>query len=103
MVFLHKGDFVDGGPRLSQPQHPRQLKSLWNFLWSFGNPGRCGWDTRAPFPSGCRLFRIVRITHVSARSALHFVPGGDAERGVPAIEFEFFMSFCVYSWLDFQR
>ena len=28
---------------------------------------------------------------------------GTPQRGVPTIEFEFFMSFWVYSWLDFQR
>ena len=24
-------------------------KKTWNFVRSFGNPGCCGWDTRAPF------------------------------------------------------
>src|ERR1700690_1036899 len=40
------------GARLSQPQHVRQAKSRWNFVRSFVNPGRCGWDTRVPFHFG---------------------------------------------------
>jgi len=49
----------------SQPQHVRQLQNPWNFARSFGNPGCCGWDTRAPFhlgntPSKLRRFRIPR-------------------------------------------
>jgi hypothetical protein len=44
--------FEDGGARLSQPQHVRQPQKPWNFVRSFGNPGCCGWDTRAPFHLG---------------------------------------------------
>jgi hypothetical protein len=43
------------GARLSQPQHVRQLQNPWNFVRSFGNPGCCGWDTRAPFHLGNTL------------------------------------------------
>jgi hypothetical protein len=51
------------GARLSQPQHIRQLQNPWNFVRSFGNPGCCGWDTRAPFhlgntPSRCARYRL---------------------------------------------
>ena len=44
--------FGAGGARLSQPQHVRYLQNPWNFVRSFGNPGCCGWDTRAPFHFG---------------------------------------------------
>ena len=44
--------FGAGGARLSQPQHVRQPQNPWNFVRSFGNPGCCGWDTRAPFHFG---------------------------------------------------
>jgi hypothetical protein len=44
-------DFAVPGARLSQPQHVQQLQDQWNFVRSFGKPGCCGWDTRAPFRS----------------------------------------------------
>src|ERR1017187_5103017 len=40
------------GARLSQPQQIENPRTLWNFVRSFGNPGCCGWDTRAPFHLG---------------------------------------------------
>jgi hypothetical protein len=41
-------DFGDGGARLCEPQHVRQSKNPWNFARSFGTPGCCGSQTRAP-------------------------------------------------------
>src|ERR1017187_9503126 len=37
------------GARLSQPQQIENPRTLRHFVRSFGNPGCCGWDTRAPF------------------------------------------------------
>ena len=43
----------------SQPQHVRQPQNPWNFVRSFGNPGGCRWDTRAPFHLGNTLSRCT--------------------------------------------
>jgi prepilin-type N-terminal cleavage/methylation domain-containing protein len=59
----------------SQPQHVRQTKSPWNFLRSFGNPGCCGWDTRAPFHLGNTPaeFTIRRLVSKRLPAATGFI------------------------------
>jgi hypothetical protein len=51
-TLVAAGIFACQSARLSQPQHVRQPQNPWNFVRSFGNPGCCGWDTRAPFHLG---------------------------------------------------
>ena len=43
-----RGQLLNRGARLSQPQHVWQSKDPRNLVRSIGNPGCCGWDTRAP-------------------------------------------------------